>query len=246
MNNFTQIKHIDNITKIIITGYNRKYSEDKIPDLINYVCILFYYKPSRSYALKQIDSAFKTYYNLHEIKYLNKYGIGKFEEWIDDQRIKMKPNQKIIFEINKLHNIILKFSKTEKKNFLNSNIINFLDNKLKKHYEQHQIPYENKEGIGKFAEWIQDNGYSIQNIIEDLENDPMDALITNFDTNIPFNENKENKQLQKFMLILNFYKEIQKKSFTLESQVRKIRLTSSLNELQIKLKNIYIYLYCPN
>ena len=64
-----------------------------------------------------------------------------------------------------------------------------IDNCLLEYYNNLGAPYLNEQGIGKFAEWVDENGYDTETISEDLHDiNPAEVSIVEFDEDFPSDE----------------------------------------------------------
>ena len=60
-----------------------------------------------------------------------------------------------------------------------------IDIGLSRYYAHKSIQYFNNDGIGKFMEWCDDNGYDDDNIAFELQQDPQDFILHEFDDDFP-------------------------------------------------------------
>lgn len=68
-----------------------------------------------------------------------------------------------------------------------------IDKNLAKYYEKHDEEYEDANGIGRFAQWCDDNEYESDDIIRDLEMDRLASdgnarLLLQFIDQFPVND----------------------------------------------------------
>ena len=98
-----------------------------------------------------------------------------------------------IFPLASQTKSVFHFSKTALKNvenvsgsFHQTMSTKQIDQGLENYYNQKGVRYLNDKGIGKFAEWADENGYDSDTIKEDLDMiDPGDSSIIEFDDNFP-------------------------------------------------------------
>eukprot|EP01084_Bolivina_argentea_P161700 281470_1 len=92
-----------------------------------------------------------------------------------------------------------------------SSVVQQIDRGLKRYYEHQGAPYLNPQGVGKFQEWVEDNGFDSDNIIQEFEQNPKDVSFTEFDANFPINSASatanEDKIETIFKVVFACYKE---------------------------------------
>ena len=77
-----------------------------------------------------------------------------------------------------------------------------LDNSLRWYYKLQQQPYDDEEGVGKFAEWTEENGYDTDTIAEEFNYPPEETSIVEYDDNFPSNKAGQ----EKIQHIFNIFK----------------------------------------
>lgn len=64
-------------------------------------------------------------------------------------------------------------------------LMGMMDKGLEEYYKSIEVNYFNDEGVGKFWEFCDENGFDDEDLEEELENDPEDCMILEFDENFP-------------------------------------------------------------
>ena len=77
-----------------------------------------------------------------------------------------------------------------------------IDSGLLRYYSNKNVSYTDEDGNGLFMEWCDVNGYDTEGIEEELEQDPSDCALIEFDEDFPTNKFGE----ERLMEILNVIK----------------------------------------
>eukprot|EP01084_Bolivina_argentea_P131944 232843_1 len=80
-----------------------------------------------------------------------------------------------------------------------------IDIGLSKYYKDKEIEYFDNDGIGKFMEWCDVNGYDTEAIEDELEQEPIDCALVEFDQNFPTTKINDNKTNEIFNIIKNIF-----------------------------------------
>lgn len=81
-------------------------------------------------------------------------------------------------------------------------LISRIDTFLKKMYSECNQPYVNDEGVGRFAEWVEDNGYRTEDVEADLKmTDATKTSLVDFDDNFPTNKTGPDRDKEIFIVL---------------------------------------------
>ena len=77
-----------------------------------------------------------------------------------------------------------------------------VDKGLERYYGHKNTDYLDDEGVGKFAQWCEENGYDTDTIAEEFNYPPEDTSIVEYDDNFPSNKIGQ----EKIQHIFNIFK----------------------------------------